>query len=243
MQFRSTSLWTILLVAAPALGFNPVAPRRASTVALGLTSDEALARARASHGVASDDEEPAPKIFEDELLADMQQALLALELRVKQGPGSLSALEVEELDGQLQRIMNDMRVNQHKKPLKPERTAEAPAAPQQAGAAPAKSQVVTDTNFNDEEGQMYNGEGGMGLSRGTANTYMLEGMDDMSPEEYREKLQQSVIDRQQRRKDTGEYGNRQSWSYISSLTGEIEGPLKRDESSGIKERWDKKKKK
>jgi hypothetical protein len=237
MQFRSNALLTVLLVAVPALGFSPVALRRASTVALGLTSDEALAQAqaRASHGVASDDELAPPKIFEDAVLQDMQQALLALELRVKQGPGSLSALEVEELDGQLQRIMDDMRVNQHKKPKKPERKAEEPAAaaPQQAApAAPAKSKGVTDTNFNDEDGPMYDGAGGMGLSKGTANTYMLEGMDEMSPEEYRDKLQASVSARQDARKKSGAYGNRQSWNYLSSLTGEVEGPLKRDRVPG-----------
>jgi hypothetical protein len=234
MQFRSNALFTLFLVAVPALGFSPVAPRRASSAALGLTSDEALAQAqaRASHGVASDDEAAPPKIFEDDILQDMQQALLALELRVKQGPGSLSALEVEELDGQLQRIMDDMRVNQHKKPKKPERKAEEPAAAQQASAAPAKSKAVTDTNFNDEDGPMYDGEGGMGLSKGTANTYMLEGMDEMSPEEYRDKLQASVSARQDARKKSGAYGNRQSWNYLSSLTGEVEGPLKRDRVPG-----------
>jgi hypothetical protein len=224
MQFRSTTLLAVLLVAVPAFGFSPVAPRRASSVSLGLTSDEALARARASHGVASNDEAPAPTIFEDAILQDMQQALLALELRVKQGPGSLSALQVEELDGQLQRIMDDMRVNQHKKPVRPERTAEAP--PAAAAAAPQKASS-NQPEHNDEDGAAYDGEGGMGLSRGTANTYHLEGMDEMSPEEYRDKLQKSVSDRQDKRKATGEYGNRQSWSYLSSLTGEVEGPLKR----------------
>jgi hypothetical protein len=151
-----------------------------------------------------------------------------LELRVKQGPGSLSALQVEELDGQLQRIMDDMRVNQHKKPVRPERTAEAPPAPVAAAAAPQKAAASSNQpEHNDEDGAAYDGEGGMGLSRGTANTYHLEGMDEMSPEEYRDKLQKSVSDRQDKRKQTGEYGNRQSWSYLSSLTGEVEGPLKR----------------
>jgi hypothetical protein len=227
MQFRSTTLLAVLLVAVPAFGFSPVSPRRASAVALGLTSDEALARARASHGVASNDEAPAPTIFDDAVLEDMQQVLLALELRVKQGPGSLSALQVEELDGQLQRIMDDMRVNQHKKPVRPERTAEAPAAPPPAAAAPQKPAASSNQpEFNDEDGPEYDGEGGMGLSRGTANTYHLEGMDEMSPEEYRDNLQKSVSDRQDKRKQSGEYGNRQSWSYFAQLTGEVEGPLK-----------------
>jgi hypothetical protein len=59
-------------------------------------------------------------------------------------------------------------------------------------------------------------------------------MDEMSPEEYRDKLQKSVSDRQDARKKSGEYGNRQSWSYMSSLTGEVDGPLKRPKS---KKNW------
>jgi hypothetical protein len=238
MQFRSNALLAVLLVAVPAFGFSPVAPRRASTVALGLTPDEAVAQAqaRASHGVASNDEAPTPTIFEDAVLQDMQQALLALELRVKQGPGSLSALQVEELDGQLQRIMDDMRVNQHKKPVRPERTAEAPAPPVAAAAAPVAAPASSNQpEHNDEDGAAYDGEGGMGLSRGTSNTYHLEGMDEMSPEEYRDNLQKSVSDRQDARKKSGEYGNRQSWSYMQSLTGQIEGPLKRPTKS--KRKW------
>jgi hypothetical protein len=127
-------------------------------------------------------------------------------------------------------------VNQHKKPVRPERTAEAPAAV--AAPAPVAPQNAASSSnqpeHNDEDGPAYDGEGGMGLSRGTANTYHLEGMDEMSPEEYRDKLQKSVSDRQDARKKSGEYGNRQSWSYMSSLTGEVDGPLKRPKS---KKNW------
>jgi hypothetical protein len=241
MQFRSTTLLAVLLVAVPAFGFSPVVapPRRAasSTPPTIVSSSSLAAGLTSSDGGTSNDK--APTIFDDAVLEDMQQALLTLELRVQQGPGSLTALQVEELDGQMQRIMNDMRANQHKKPVRPERTAEAstaPAAAPAAVAAPA-APVAASSNqpeHNDEDGAAYDGEGGMGLSRGTANTYHLEGMDEMSPEEYRDKLQKSVSDRQDARKKSGEYGNRQSWSYMSSLTGEVDGPLKRPKS---KKNW------
>ena len=37
---------------------------------------------------------------------------------------------------------------------------------------------------------------GFGLARGTTNTYAIPGMDEMSPEEYREKLQETISARQ-----------------------------------------------
>jgi hypothetical protein len=64
-------------------------------------------------------------------------------------------------------------------------------------------------------------------------------MDEMSPEEYRDKLQASVSARQDARKKSGAYGNRQSWNYLSSLTGEVEGPLKRDGAPGNKWKYSK----
>jgi hypothetical protein len=237
MQFRSTTLLTILLSAAPVLGFSPVQPRR-STVVLGLTSEEIIARSRASIG--GPDEEPPPIIFGNEVLEDMQQALLALELRVKQGPGSLSALEIEELDGQLQRILVDMRANQHMKPQKPVRVAEesapADAVAPKLVATPVQNEI-TDTSL--DESPDYDGKGGMGLSKGTSNTYLLEGMEEMTPEEYRYKLQKSVSDRQEQRKLSGKYGNRQTWDYLSSLTGNVEGALKRAKKDERPKNYDK----
>lgn len=201
---------------------------RSNTVALGLTSQEILARARDSAGVAV---EEAPKIFENDLLGDMQQALLKLERRVKEGPGALSALEVEELDGELQRILVEMKSNEHKVVERPARTVEeatpAPAAATPAPAAPDTDAEygVTDTSLDDTPA--YDGKGGMGLSKGTANTYMLEGMDEMEPEEYRANLQQSIHERNQARKETGKYGNRMTWDYLNALTGET-GILKKE---------------
>jgi len=44
-----------------------------------------------------------------------------------------------------------------------------------------------------EEGEEYDGTGGLGLAKGTVNTYVLPGMDEMTGEEYRAALQASVI--------------------------------------------------
>jgi len=70
---------------------------------------------------------------------------------------------------------------------------------------------------NDEEGQEYDGTGGLGLAKGTVNTYVLPGMDEMTGEEYRKALQASVIERQMRRSRSGIVGNRQSQNYLDNL--------------------------
>ena len=66
---------------------------------------------------------------------------------------------------------------------------------------------------------MYDGRGGMGLAKGTANTYIIPGMDEMTPEEYRKALQKSVSDRQIRRKESrrGVVGNRAALQYLDQL--------------------------
>mmetsp|Transcript_26447 Transcript_26447/g.29670 ORF Transcript_26447/g.29670 Transcript_26447/m.29670 type:complete len:290 (-) Transcript_26447:164-1033(-) len=75
----------------------------------------------------------------------------------------------------------------------------------------------------------YSPSGGNGsLAKGTANTYVIPNMDEMSPEEYREALQQSIFDRQSKRKESGSYGNRQTWDYLNNLTGGGSGPLKKE---------------
>jgi len=77
---------------------------------------------------------------------------------------------------------------------------------------------VTDVPLN-EDGPAYDGSGGMGQPRGTRNTYVIPGMDAMSPEEYREALQESVIGAQRKRRQQygGMVGNRASHSYLNQL--------------------------
>jgi len=97
----------------------------------------------------------------------------------------------------------------------------APATidPTTSSSAPeaADGQVFTETS--DEEGKPYDGKGGMGLAAGTRNTYLIPGMDEMSPEEYRAALQQSVSDRQRQRRGNrdGLIGNRSALQYLDQL--------------------------
>jgi hypothetical protein len=83
------------------------------------------------------------------------------------------------------------------------------------GAAPTSSKQPLDES--DDEGPAYTGQGGMGQPRGTVNTYVIPGMEEMTAEEYRQTLQQSIIDRQRRRRASGIVGNLSSTSYLDGL--------------------------
>jgi hypothetical protein len=101
-----------LLLCHSALGFSPNNHRfgRTTTSLSALNSKEILARARKAAGLPVEDDEPeAPKLFEDDLLDDMKQSLLKLDNRVKEGPGSLGLLEVEEFEAAAQRILAEMK--------------------------------------------------------------------------------------------------------------------------------------
>ena len=75
-----------------------------------LTSKDILARARKAAGLPVEDEEPdAPKMFDDGLLVDMQESLLMLEKRVKEGRGTLSLLEVDQFEAATKRILAEMQ--------------------------------------------------------------------------------------------------------------------------------------
>ena len=183
------------------------------------------------------------KLFEDDLLQDMQQCLLMLERRVRDGPGSLSALEVEELDFSTRRILQEMKLNEHNRP-KPvpaafmnepisTSTSTSTSAPSMQATTVATSsqhqqqqpqqqqrpsfQAQGTSDISEDEGPVYDGKGGMGQPRGTVNTYDIPGMDEMSPEEYQQALQKSVSDRQKKRQETGDYGNRRATDYLNNL--------------------------
>jgi hypothetical protein len=70
-----------------------------------------------------------------------------------------------------------------------------------------------------EEGGDYDGTGGFGLAKGTRNTYIIPGMDEMSPEEYRAELQRSVMEKQRERwrNRGGLVGNRAAHDYLNTL--------------------------
>ena len=188
--------------------------------------DDIVAKAREKAG-APKEEEP-PSLFDKELLLDMSEALTKLERRVQEGPEALSMLEVDQLDGELRRIIDEMKVNQDKKPPRPARSDGKGAPSQQQASilhadpdAIASLQIKRDENAvvdaSLDEGPSYDGHGGMGQPRGTVNTYIIPGMEEMSSDEYRLALQQSLIDRQARRKASGVTGNQQSSNYLEGL--------------------------
>mmetsp|Transcript_31114 Transcript_31114/g.59113 ORF Transcript_31114/g.59113 Transcript_31114/m.59113 type:complete len:127 (+) Transcript_31114:424-804(+) len=64
-----------------------------------------------------------------------------------------------------------------------------------------------------------------GLAKDTTNTYIIDGMAEMSPEEYRAKLQETISARQRKRRSTslegnrGIIGNASSQGYLDTLSG------------------------
>ena len=70
-----------------------------------------------------------------------------------------------------------------------------------------------------EEGGDYDGTGGLGMAKGTRSTYVIPGMSEMSPEEYRAELQRTVIARQEERRASrrGVIGNRAAHDYLNTL--------------------------
>lgn len=208
---------------------------------MSLTSEEILARSRQAAG-QSPEQDSLPLVFDEDILADMQAALLTLEKRVQEGPGSLESQEIEELTAQLNRIVEEMHQNptrRHQKPVRTEEraapaagsatpvahapppaalVAETPPAPVAQAATASQTYNYSTSNESDDEGPAWDGTGGMGQPRGTVNTYIIEGMDEMTSDEYRLALQQSLIDRQRARRAEGKVGNRGSLDYLHSLS-------------------------
>ena len=189
---------------------------------------------KARMGLPDEDEEP-PKLFSESLYEDMRQTLLTLEKRVKEGPGSLSMLDAEEMSAQTQRILSEMREFEAGR-VSGLGNAQPPAGIAAAAAAAPKQPTATEMEVmkskeaietSEDEGPVYDGKGGMGMAKGTRNTYILPGMDEMTPEEYQAALNQSILSRQKERQASGGYGNRATWDYLNNLTGE-KGVLKKD---------------
>jgi hypothetical protein len=147
---------------------------------------------------------------EEAYLEDFHQSWRLMEKRAKEGPGSLTTAEISDLEQRTSRIIGDM------KQINYQQTAAAAAAAAPVAAAPAAPAVPGGVH-NTEEGEAYDGSGGLGLAKGTANTWALEGMEEMSPEEYREALQESVSARQRDRRASGTTGNLSSNNYLNNL--------------------------
>lgn len=246
------SLFLLVALTSPTQAFAPRLGGRptTTTTTLRLTADEILARSRQAVGMPADSAEGPPDalplLFDEDLLTDLQSALLKLERRVQEGPGALTASELDELDGELQRMVAELHANPDRRHAKPVRKVEAatvvassssseedaamPAAatPPPAAESPEPATIDTDT---EEDGAVYDGSGGMGQPRGTVNTYILEGMEDMTSDEYRLALQQSLIDRQAARRGQAgaRVGNQGTLDYLHMLSGPgAKDSLKRD---------------
>jgi hypothetical protein len=266
---------------------------------------------RAREDAEAAPEEVVPKLFEDDLLDDMQQCLLLLEQRVKEGPGSLTHENVDAFARAAGRVLQDMHqqgndLEQRVQPGERQARAEAVAAaaavaaekegkaakdieavakqafddamlamippppdaeplpavtPPKAAAsvkdpvAPASTDPEIDSHGHivgagapkvltnkveidpdlEEDGPAYDGQGGMGLAKGTANTYTIEGMEEMTPDEYQAALTQSVIDRANDRRAGmgGRHGNQQTNDYMQSLaTGGDVNPFAKGTQEG-----------
>ena len=210
--------------------------RLSSTKLQALTHKDIINRARKAVGQPEIEDEP--QIFDKDILEDMQAALLILEKRVKQGPGCLSQEEILELESLTGKIVTEM-YDYNKQSIKPAQAApSSPVSPSEntaedilrarRNATPggeAKPLVADlpaaigpkDPEYNSEEGSEFDGTGGLGLAKGTANTYVIEGMDEMTGEEYRKALQESVIARQEARRKVSIRGNMASQNYLDNL--------------------------
>lgn len=248
VSISTTAAWLLLLPLAVQGFLPPHHQRFHKTSSLAAeTADEAARRLAASAATKPGSAAQQPTLFNDELLMDMQQCLLKLEKRVKHGPGSLSMLEVEEFSFASQRIVREMKLNEHNRPkpapLFPTMEFEdgAAAAPTTEMAFPTEPTTTTTepnlsysnqeyTSGRDislDEGPEFDGTG-IGISKGTTNTYVIPGMDEMSPEEYQVALQATISARQARRVASGQTGNRNSNDYLKNLGA----------AAKAKKRWD-----
>lgn len=222
-----------------------------------LTAADILARARKAVNRSSNAENDEGKdesaiLFDDSLMNDMKYCLVALEKRVKEGPGSLTVQEIQGISDASTRIVRDMNINtviEQKSSSSSATTLVPPSPPTESLSTvvpadsfnddttvvtpvadlPAPPDTITSLSdpgdeveyveTSDEEGAQYDGKGGLGLAKGTRNTYIIPGMDEMSPEEYRKALQESVLNRQKlrHRKRDGLVGNRAALQYLDQL--------------------------
>lgn len=215
---RRLTLLAVIISGDGILGF-PTAPMSSCrpSVRLHLTSDEILARARQSTGINIDEEEQnRPKIFEDSIYADIASAYSILDKRIKEGPGSLTARELSNLEVQLGRISNEMKANQNNRPPKPSAsTNDTMSAPSETSVSAVQASVADATA---PEHQGPNGfDGKYGVPVGTTNTYAIDGMEEMTPEEYQVAIQEAVSARQRQRRASGVVGNKSSQNYLDAL--------------------------
>mmetsp|Transcript_23367 Transcript_23367/g.35377 ORF Transcript_23367/g.35377 Transcript_23367/m.35377 type:complete len:341 (-) Transcript_23367:1509-2531(-) len=264
---------TIILLVSSSNGFTPfskIGVARASGGALYSSSaQEFIKKQQDAANKPIAEEEEAPKLYSDELYADIQNCLLTLEKRAQEGPGCLGHPEVDEFAKAAARILQDMkdqataldkRVGPGERQARAEAAAVeaakvaelegkspdeiekiAKAAFDEATAAmipkpsdkesqdPAKSEDIPVSNEGvagaptesvDTPSDEYDGKT-FGVAKGTANTYSIPGMEEMTAEEYQKALEQAVIERAAKRRYgmSGRHGNQQTIDYMASLSG------------------------
>jgi len=193
--------------------------QRSDTQLYGQSSDDILARARAAVGAPEPEKEVHATPFDEETLGAIQRTMDILSKRTMDGVGSVTAAEVRGFEEDARIIQEEMARHQAGAQTIAAPNREAPQEAIQEAIMLEAPQKVMDLNRNDEEGAAYDGHGGMGLASGTRNTYIIEGMDEMTPLEYQKALQKSVSDRQAGRltNRNGVVGNRAAHAYLDQL--------------------------
>lgn len=189
----------------------------ASKLPLRVTTSATLpGQARPAVGTTRDDEDDRPKLFDDSIYADIASAYEKLDKRFKEGPGTLTADELQDLEAELTRIGQEMRENQHKRPARPATRTTTEATPPSQVSQPAPT-ISMDSNTAPEHEGPNGFDGKFGVPQGTRNTYVIEGMEEMTPEEYQVAIQEAVSARQRQRRASGVVGNQTSQNYLNNL--------------------------
>lgn len=186
---------------------------------------ERLADVQRSRGTAPAKETetpPAPAVapspFDDDMQEHLSEAISILSRRLQSGE-PLSREEFSRFQAAANAIIEDCKEygsNTFKSP-------EPKRAPARSQTQPVRTenQESLDSYEGDEEneGPAWDEDKGYGVPVGTTNTYVVEGMDKMTPEEYQDAIRQKVINRAQAARKTGRYGNINANAYFDFLSG------------------------
>ena len=193
-----------------------------------LSNEEIFARAAQQKAQAELEAAPPPSLYDDEMLQKMQSVLVLLDQRAVSGPQSLLPNDIELLDSNLKFILDEMRRNQHLKPSRPSPSASSSSTPP---STTATTSTATATSSRSITNQGYSdGDDASDVidDNTTTNTYIIPNMEQMTPAEYQEELQRTVIEHQKVRRATGVTGNRSSWNYMNSLNANDTGVMKKE---------------
>lgn len=204
-----------------------------------LSNEEVFARAAAHKAQQELEKDAPPSLFDNALLQKMATVLSLLDTRAVQGPQSLSSEEVDQLDTYLQDILKEMRQNQHLKPQRPPSRKEIDM--DQEGLVSStitpSSSVAGYRDSDDDDSSVARSD-----DNHTTNTYVIPNMEQMTPSEYQEQLQKTVIEHQNMRRQNANIvtGNRATWDYMNTLGSNNAGILKKgedDSKDGEKKNW------